>query len=173
MKNIIIALLLLMVFAANAQPYTLSPGEYTTTRYTSNDMSFLATVIDTVTVDDTLFIDGDTLLNVEDTVIFDFPTVIGNSVSGMITFESDSIESDRETDGDVGFALYQSACADCPYYAITSADGTHTTPPDDSNKFFQLRGFRLRLVYWAISGASWIEANIALKPSSLSNNSSN
>lgn len=182
MKYLIsIFLVLQIAICGFSQTDTLTSSDFTARWITPDSRAVLYTVIDTVTADDTLFVnvdttefETDTILEVFDTVTVDLLGVLGASMSGMLTFQSDTIATQVAlTDGDVGFSLYQSACEDCPYYAITSTDGTHSTPPDDSNKFFQLRGLKLRLVYWAISGASWVRADIVLKPSSLSNNASN
>ena len=172
MKNIFLIALLFLSFAAKAQrPDTLAVGDYTSEWYSTDTRAFRYHIADTVTVADTIFTDGDTIVNVVDTVIVDFPSFMGTAFAGMMTVATDSIVDMAQ--GDIAYVLYQSTCDECPYYAITATDGSHTAPPDDAAKYFQVRGGKLRLFYRAINGTSKIDAWILLKPSSIANNASN
>lgn len=128
---------------------------------------------DTVSsINDTLFIAGDTILTVRDTGYIIFPNEFGQAFAGMMTVQTDSLAGKNQ--GDISYGLYQAACETCPYVAITSTDGQNTTVPITATKYFQLRGLKLKLQYWRVgTGTSKINASLILKPSSISNNASN
>jgi len=199
MKYLASLVFILFSFVSFSQTDTLSlsGSDY---RWYSNDTKTWVVDIptDTVTSADTLFFNLDTLIGEPDTVIVGidttitidsvefyhdtifgidtsviiFPHKFGNGFSGSATIMTDSILG--QIQGDISFALFQADCETCPYYAITGATANHTTPPDDSQKYFQLRGLKLKIVYWRVgTGTSQISGAIILKPSSISNNASN
>jgi len=153
------------------QTDTVSVGDIGNKRYTNDNQTWVVTHLDTVSVEDTIFSGGDTILTVRDTSVLIFPHNFANGFSGMIAIVTDSIVGPVQ--GDAAFAAYQSPCIDCPWYAVTGVAATHSSPPDDTSAFFQVRGLKVKIIYRAISGSTKINTYAIFKPSSLSNNASN
>lgn len=171
MKLLIAFFLVLTSLVGYAQTDTLTRVQYSYDPLSTNTVAWEFQLVDTVTVEDTLFLDGDTILSVKDTAIIILPSDFGNGFAGMLTVDTDSIVDALQ--GDVSIDLYQAVDDDSPYVFITGTDADHTSPPDTSHKFFQLRGTKLKIVYHAVSGTSRVHAWIVLKPSAISNNAAN
>lgn len=118
----------------------------------------------TLTDEDTLFIDGDTILNVYDTITFDFPNKFGNSFAGWLRFSTDTIPTYADVTG--FYRLFQAACETCDYEPIIAS--TAITAPAAFVKTFDLHAIKLRAVFWTTGDTGTFEGNLVLKPSSIS-----
>ncbi len=172
MKIILYALLFLLPGFAVSQTDTLTPQPGSTYKWQAAlNHTWILSITDTVTILDSLFVGSDTITNGPDSVVIFLPNTFAEGFAGMMTFDTDSIIDTLQ--GDVSIDLYQAATADAPYVFITGTDADHTSPPDTSHKFFQLRGTKLKILYWAVNGTSRVRLFIVLKPSSIANNAAN
>lgn len=165
MKQIIASILfafIALTLQAQTDTTTISSSDY---RWHNTDTkSWVFDLSGTITDADTLFVDGDTILSVYDTVIIDFPNKFGTAFAGLLVFSTSVVDT---LDGATGnYRLFQSACDTCEYAPIIAS--TAITTPAQFIKTFDLHGIRLRLVIWTTGDTADFDGYLVLKPSSLS-----